>query len=286
VQAIIWGKSSPEYLKAAAKGLEASGYRVKFLRPHVRDVESSIEPADLVVVAGTRLQSAEVRDLYQANGTRVLVIDAPPIRLQGFYAVTPWRVNNIPATAVAERLGLIGHVEPVRNPGWKVLVCGQTAEDAAHLLTKDELRRFYGDTLRLLSRKWGSDLVEWRSHPRNPMAFEGVGVSEHETIDEALDDGVAALVSFNSTCGITSLLRGVPTYCHPYSFYSEVAEVGLPSPFHLRVPNRDRLWSFLARVMACQWSLEELATSDPWRAAIGRLEVARDADVQQRTAVL
>lgn len=272
--AILWGKSSREDLQASAEGLRACGYETKFLRPQVEDVEGNVEPCDVAVMAGTRLQSAKIRDWYRDAGTRVVVVDAPAIRLEGFHAVTPWRVNNLPRGPVnTDRLHLLSGIEPVRKPGWRVLVCGQTPEDAAHLLTQDELRGWYAQTLALLGAAWGAEHVLWRPHPHNDgLHFEGFGRSQHETIDEALEDGVAAVVTFNSTTGLRALIRRVPVFCHPFSFYAGVAEVGLPSPFNLRVPDRDRLLSFLSRVLYSQFSRDELTTEFPWRYVLGRME--------------
>jgi hypothetical protein len=258
-----------------AEGLEALGYQPVFQRPGVW-TEHQAEDFDVVVTMGTRLHSALIRDLYQDRGVPVLVLDLPPIRREGFWALWPYKINIVPTEAPPDRLGLIDF-KVRRERGEDILVLGQKAGDAAHGMDREQIRSWFGRTLEMLVTKHPKRRVVWRPHPQYPIGMEGYDNSDPrtESLDDALEN-VGATVTFNSTAGIRSILDGIPTFVNFTCFYRDAASGTKLPAMDKRdaLPPRDTLEDFFSRLTHCVWSEDELRTPAPYAETLARMEAA------------
>lgn len=253
---------------AVAEGLRALGYEPTFRRPQVwRDHED--EDFQLVVTNGLKIHSRRIARAYQKRGVPVLVVDLPPIRKPGLWALWPGRINALPVSAPMNRLDLL------EFDSWALgdyaLVCGQKAGDAAHEMESATLADYFGRTVSMLQTKHPGKVV-WRPHPEHPLPLPvETSDPDEETLDEALD-GCGALVTFNSTCGIRSLELGIPTFSAHESYYRELCPPGLPAlGGRDPVPDDERRCGFFARLSHVCWRESELATAEPWAETLGRV---------------
>ena len=139
----------------------------------------------------------------------------------------------------------------------KILLCGQKGGDAAHSFSREQIVDWFGAvSVRLKAEHPECDVV-WRPHPKEPFSLywcdeqDPLGLP----LEEALDDpDLFKVVTINSTCGVLALERGIPVECHPKSFYAHLS--GHPIPRGRR--------QFFHRLTHCQWTLDELATAEPF----------------------
>ncbi len=266
----VFGLVNREPMPAVAEGLRAAGFEPVFQRASVWTEDQAL-PLDLAVTADLKAWGLRIARHYRGEGVPVLTVDLPPIRRPGLWALWPGEVNHVPADAPADRLHLVKLEQ--REPGQRVLVCGQKANDAAHGMSLQNLQRYFARTVKLLQAKHGRDRVVWRYHPQQPIAFDAVtSYPEAETIAEALNGDVGAVVTYNSTCGIEGLAAGLPVFSDPSSFYREVSSPGLPELGGKDRPAPpERVREFFSRLTHTVWTTDELATAEPWLETLERV---------------
>lgn len=268
MRAGIFGRPGVKPMGAVADGVRALGAEPVFQRPQVWR-EHEAEDFGLIVTMGLRLHSGNIARLYRERGVPVLTVDLPPIRREGLWAVWPGRINALPATAPPDRLGLVTFER--RKAGESVLVCGQKADDAAHGMDTTTLIDYFGRTVSMLKAKHPGRRIIWRPHPQQPLSLSAeTSDPESETLEEALA-GCGALVTFNSTCGITSLAAGIPTFAAREAYYRELCAPGLPEMGGRDpAPDDEARVAFFSRLTHVCWTEEEIATGRPLEETLGR----------------
>lgn len=271
----IWARERPD-TESIALGGRALGWDVSWHRP----VSLDLEPADVVVVLTRKGIPGEIAAAYEARGVPVLVFDLPPARLsrmRSWRALWPGRVNRLPEPDYdrAARIGLVPGGD--RSGGSEVLLCGQAPDDAAHGLDVSGLADWY-EAAAAAIRKAAPDLtITWRPHPLWVRSLEGVDRSEHPDeidLERALDRPLAAVVSYNSTCGIVAMLAGHRVLCDPSAFYAAASQGAPRNAGSMRPRNLVAIRDVLAGCAAVQWSPAEIETGAPLVRALEALEVA------------
>jgi hypothetical protein len=265
---VIYGKPRQQECAAVAEGLSALGTAVSWRSAAYADPQDDyFDDVDLAVTFGQRLWSAAMARAYRDNGVPVVTVDLPPLRLNGYphshRAVWLNHVNWMPAEPCPpdrlDRMHL--RFNERRDPGSAgVLVCGQTEDDAAHGMGAVALREWARSTCVAAGDFYP---VTWRPHPRCQFTVGGFQMSKpEEPIEEVLRRDWRAVVTFNSTVGLSTILAGLPVFCAPTCFYSELANVslaGLPVP---GFPDIGQLVRFFSRLAYVQWSFDEISSGE------------------------
>lgn len=267
MRVVVFGKPRQRECKAVAEGFTALGAAVSWLTPKGQPGDEATYPdADYVVTFGQRLHSGRIASEYRRRGTAVLTIDLPPIRVNGMAEThrALWldRVNWMPkGRCEHDRINELGVTFRPLNYGRDVLLCGQTESDAAHGMGPVELREWANAQAETVG-EWHR--VVWRPHPQGHFHLDGWPArTVGECIETVLQLGWHAVVTYNSTVGLTALLYGVPVFCDPSSFYSELCSTSLARITEPRWPSiADRL-EFFSRLAYTQWTFDELAGGEP-----------------------
>ena len=270
MRAVIYGKPRQRECSAVAEGLTALGHSVLWRNHGYFSEGDALPDVDLVVTFGQRLHSAAVAREYRSMGVPVLTVDLPPVREpvedheQAYRALWLDHVNWLPDERCSDDRAIrIGW--PVRSQragrGRRVLVCGQTADDAAHGMDAASVHEWARSTLEAIAE---FHPVDWRPHPRHQFTVPGFEAQSYgQSLDETLYRGDWwAVVSFNSTAGLTALMQGIPIFCDESCFYSEVANTSLSAISDPWFPTRGQLAGFFSRLAHVQWTFDELASGE------------------------
>ena len=265
----LFAKCNHGGMSRLAAGARQIGLEPVWCAPKYWAESNYDESLGLIVTLGTKLHSKRIADCYRAAGVPVLAMDLPAIRPREFKYPFPtyalWRdsINNIPQGVADDSRLFIADPKPPRGKlGRRILVCGQKADDAAHGMGTAELREYFRHTVRMIRDKHGDARpIIWRAHPEEPFPCPDAH-DESEATEGPLEDllaerSIGAVVTFNSTCGITALASRLPVFCDEQSFYAEVANTGLPNGRDVE-PNWDKVDAFLSRVAWTQFTLDEL----------------------------
>lgn len=274
MRVVVYGKPRQRECAAMAEGCEALGHRVTWRNHGWWDEAGDyFEDAGLVVTFGQRLWSGVIADAYRRRGVPVLTVDLPPIRREGYRALWLDRINWMPAGKCdADRLAKMRlHFSPLRDAGDTILVCGQVSGDAAHQMNAKQMRTWAESVIGYL-RDAGYSVL-WRPHPQDPFPIDGVRRSDPDTpLEEELRLGTWAIVTHNSTSGITSILEGVPVVCAPDCFYAELCSDSLECMADPYWPTLAERWDFFSRLAYVQWTFDELASGEAMRFVLGQTD--------------
>jgi hypothetical protein len=268
-RAVIYGKPRQRECAAVAEGLESLGAAVQWRNHGYFSPGDVLADVDVAVTFGQRLHSAVAAQCYRDAGVPVLTVDLPPIRDTGsdedqkYRSLWLDRVNWLPTgPCPADRMTEMGIEYPAgrREGGRTVLVCGQTEADAAHGMGAVEIRAWSQSTLDAVGEFYP---VLWRPHPKCIFAVDGHSAwSVGQPLEVILRDHWRAVVTFNSTAGLTALRLGIPVFCDPSCFYAELGNVSLAGLSEPRFPTVDEFVGFFSRLTYTQWTFEELANGE------------------------
>ena len=274
-RAVVYGKPRQRECAAVAEGLRALGAAVTW-RNHGYLTEGDIFPdMDVAVTFGQRLHSATAARMYRELGIPVLTVDLPPLRVgeMGETHRALWlnHVNWMPGPCPPDRLERLGlRFRERREDARRVLVCGQTDDDAAHGMGPVEMREWARETLTAVDEFYP---VTWRPHPRNVFKVAGFSaMTLAQSFAEVIREGWRAVVTYNSTVGLQALLEGIPVFCSPRSFYARLGNVSLVGLHNPKFPAIGELMSFFSRIAYVQWTFEELASGEALRFILPRAE--------------
>lgn len=267
----LFGSHSRAECRAIASGAQALGWSVVWQRVEVWTPDQA-QDFDAVATFGLRYRSGEVRDFYAARGVPCIVIDLPALRIADHFALWPGEVNALPRSGDASRLERVEFKSVPLGEG--VLICGQVGGDRAHELSKGEMKAWAAMTFQNVRARCISKRIVWRPHPHQKFYVAGC---ESENPESRSFEGAlcsrefGAVVTFNSTCGVTALRHGVPVHCDESSFYRCLAQkTPYPSDRKPSLPSSTRRNRFFARLMSSQWTLKEIAGGDPIGATLNR----------------
>lgn len=272
---VVYGRESNLVVAALVRGLRAAKYRVTVQRAELFRPDEAVKEPDRVVVSGLRGKYTEVKEYYRAAGVPIIVREAPHLRdtdrLPEVDGLAP-RYQRLsldthawlpPFDCDADRFDALNlSIGAVAELGSKLLICGQTDRDTQHGKTVDELAAWLSAALPAVKERTGLMPV-WRPHPRAPEApMPGADLQEQDPaelpISEALLEA-GAVLTYNSTVGLTASRLGIPVYCggpatyRPLAYTVESAEVRPPE-----ATGEDATRGLLARVAYTQWTLPEI----------------------------
>ena len=281
MRVVAYGKPRQAEPAAVAEGFRSLGHSVTWRNHGYWDEGDFDAYADAVVTFGQRLWSARIADAYRAAGVPVLTVDLPPLRTDGFAEYRAlWldHVNWLPGHRCPcdrlERLHL--DFKPHREDGRGVLLCGQCADDAAHGMDATDLRQWAQATAEAIGE---FDSVTWRPHPRDQFSLDGFEASDSSVpFGDVLEQDWRAVATFNSTCGLTALVEGVPVVCDSSCFYGEVANTSLSALGEPHWPLLGDRVEFFCRVAYSQWKFDELRSGEAVHFVLN--EIARDGGMR------
>lgn len=143
-------------------------------------------------------------------------------------------------------------MEPWRDDGEYVLIC---PPDAAYAARQGFCERLWLDNVKAMLREH----TDRRLKVRRRETAEDNPVTLREELENAF-----ALVTHHSNAAVEAICAGVPVFTTGYCAAREMAETDLTAiedPFY---PDNRTEWA--ARLAAAQWTLEEIAAGDAWRA--------------------
>ncbi|WP_145266064.1 hypothetical protein [Calycomorphotria hydatis] len=151
---------------------------------------------------------------------------------------------------------------PWRDPGEKILICGQVPWDSSVLHIN--YHQWLKQTISELRRHTDGKLV-FRPHPlaKNIISEEEVSCSfsNHTALEEDLETAKAT-VSFNSNASVESIIMGIPTFVFDRGAMAlPVANTLLQNINYPYMPERQQWVNDLAY---SQWDLEEIASGKTW----------------------
>lgn len=256
-----------------AEGFTALGHAVTWHGVNGFTADDVID-TDVAVTFGQRLWSGEIAKAYRSIGVPVLTIDLPPIRREGYRALWLNHVNWIPESSCPPyRLQMLGVRLGVRERGRGFLVCGQKGGDAAHEMSKGQIRQWAETACRHAKG------AVWRPHPQEVFDLRGVPMSDprNHSLDEILRRNWRALVTFNSTCGWEALIRGIPVVCSPTAPYAQACSTSLADLENPKRPSvRERI-ALLSRAAFTQWTWDELASGEAQNFVLNQLQFRQAA---------
>jgi hypothetical protein len=144
-------------------------------------------------------------------------------------------------------------VQPWRNSGRNVLICPQSLE-FMRITTK-------------LTTNWDTKVFDiLRKHTRKPLVFRRKVNGKIDSVKPALADAYA-VVTHSSTAAIEALIAGVPAFTtgQESAVWDLTAHdlMQIDAPYYPSVEVRQ---SRIDAIAAHQWTLDEMARGDAWRA--------------------
>jgi hypothetical protein len=127
---------------------------------------------------------------------------------------------------------------------------------------------FYGIDL----DEWVNDTIETiKKYTDRPIevrerAKERIARVEHNTLKDALDRDVFALVTFNSVAATEAVLHGIPSFTlAPSNAASPVCLQDLSKIETPYYPDKDKVYAWASHLAYGQYHIDELKNGDAWR---------------------
>lgn len=265
-----------EVLTAFAKGGEAVGLDLDYV--FLDDEKGRARIYDIAVVFGIRktrvpksFPRGDVIDAHRKQGKTIVVLERGFVHRDRYFSAGFGGINgradfNNEARGADRWLQLETPLEPMRNGGSHIVLCGQVPWDASVQHT-DHIG-WIAEASRKL-RDFTDLPILFRPHPLAADSTPSFIGTERSTgpLDNDLA-GAAAVVTFNSNTGVEALIRGIPVLS-----FDEGSMVYSVTPHEFRIlpalirgkcllPDRGQWANNLAYA---QWNLEEMAQGLPWR---------------------
>jgi hypothetical protein len=299
-------------LAPSSEGLRHLGLSISHGIPHCWNPADGPFDVDLLVTVGMRRPHAEARERYVKRGIPWMSFDMPHVRgvagdarlyteshawlpdVEGL----PSRRDRLPVTARSRGDVAVGSAakklptkkrsrskkaatappsaapEAVKLAG-SVLVIGQMPHDSSHGMNSTQLAEWAEGAFELAHEFYPDAGVVWRPHPKSasvtPKGFDRVSNPHQETIAEAIEAARLVCV-YSSTAGLEALIAGCPVVAWGPSCYRDLcAKPGeIAEAEH---PGVEAVEALLERIAYTQWSLDELATGEPFRFVLEQMGV-------------
>lgn len=271
---VVYGRESNEVAAAIVAGLRNAGHKVTVQRAELFRPNEAVKNPDRVVVSGLRGKYTDVKMHYREVGIPIIVREAPHFRDTD---------RVVPGDGTApryQRLSLDSHawIPPFDCPpdrfkalnlalatkppaGRNLLICGQTDRDTQHGKTLREIAAWLSEAVPAIQRMTGLPPV-WRPHPLAPAAPKPLAsMPEQRPADMPLSEALAnagALLSYNSTLGLTALRMGIPVYCGGPATYRDAAVVVGGENSGPEISSEADVRALMARIAYTQWTMAEL----------------------------
>jgi len=228
---------------------------------------------DLYISNGMRNPTPEIVEILNRKGRDLMIYDLGYMLRskagynKGYYQIGLNRIGWVPNfECPSDRFDNLGiELKPVRvdRSNRRVLVCAQKPGDAQHGMDKAEMDKF---CLNLCRQVQGMGYVPvYRPHPMMKNIIEGYEISEHETLEEAVES-CQFMISYNSTSGVEALLAGKPVVaidpdCHYQELACQLGAIGELT----NVPDIEQMKAYFSRLAYAQWKLSEIRTGLPFQ---------------------
>lgn len=258
----------PQYgvLESMRKGFVATHNLPIWRRADVFTEQCYEKQFDIVVCNGLRGRYAAINETFTKHEKPVIVTDLGYIRKNpGYFQVGLGRIGWLPTFACPRdrldklELQINRRKEKTLKSVKKVLICGQRPDDAAHNLDEKQLINYYMGFVPRLRDMFPDVKVIWRPHPDSTLKLGGCdGTSRGDLLAELEDTD--AIITYNSTTGLTGIIEGIPVICHHSAYYSELCQIDLAHK--LELPSLDQVERFLSRVAYAQWTAPEMESGE------------------------
>jgi hypothetical protein len=240
----------PHYRRDAfVSGLRAAGF-------DVRQGLFNPQPGDCVVMWNRYSGNDEIGSRFEAAGASVLVAENGYLPLrddQGrqHYAISLSQHHHGGNTAGASALRRTPPFSPWREKGDHILICAQ---------------RGFGSRV-MQCKGWADRIsVELRGRTKRPIRLRRHPGNQPPEVPLERDlDGCHAVVIWSSNAGIGALLAGVPVFYGAPKWIASEAALPLAGA-DLEKPFLGDRTAGLANALANQWSIDEIASGEAFRA--------------------
>jgi len=266
-----------EVLSSFAEGLFLCG-DIEFTNKHIKLLDDYNEPNEVAVVFGKGKYAVQdsrrrqrVIDGQRQARKKIIIIEKGYINRDDYYSVGFNDINgwadfrNTEITDPTRTTELKIDIKPWRKKGEYILLIGQVPWDAS--VQDSDHQQWLEDTVEDLQTMFNFPIV-FRPHPLAPEAIKSLeGVrSSNSSLKEDFEKAYA-VVTFNSTTAVESVIEGIPTFVADRgSMAWDVGNIDmalLDDPF---CPDRTE---WLNRLSYAQWTKEEMRTGLPWLHLMG-----------------
>lgn len=142
-----------------------------------------------------------------------------------------------------------------KKPGSKILL----------IMSTEKPFEYYGTT----KDQWvNSTIATLRQHSDREIVVRekaGRGERTNDTIYDALDKDIHAVVTYNSIAAVEAIQYGIPAFCTAPTAASAVSTGDFSQIENPRKPNEDIIYKWLSSVAYGQFSLNEILTGQAWK---------------------
>jgi len=232
------------------------------------------KPSDIAVVFGKEKYAVpdskrrgNVIAQQSSLGKKVIIIEKGYINRDKYYSIgfdninghADFRNKNITSPDRADLLNV--ELKPwKKHTGKYILLIGQVPWDAS--VQDTDHQQWLDDTVADLQTMFNFPIL-FREHPLAKDAIkppEGVNLSTHSLEHDLVD--AFAVVTFNSTTAVESIIAGVPTLVADKG--SVAWEIGNLEIALLDDPFCADRTSWLNKLAYAQWNVEEMRSGAPW----------------------
>ena len=156
-----------------------------------------------------------------------------------------------------DRLKMFGYKYKGRKKGNKILICPPSLKvmDMFGQPSPEEWTQEVSKQLRTYTNR----PIEIRLKPNRTERVTS------KTIQQALNDDVHCLITYNSIAAIEAMMEGVPAIVLGQNAASVICETHLSNVDHPRFPNKETMDAFMAHLSYCQFSVPEMESGFAWR---------------------
>ena len=149
-----------------------------------------------------------------------------------------------------------------RKPGSKILL----------VMSTEKPFEFYGDD----RQQWIDNTISTiQQHTDRPIVIRekaGRGERTNDTIYDALDDDIYALVTYNSIAAVEAIQHGIPAFSLAPTAASPVSSTDLTQIENPPRPDEDLVYRWLSSIAYAQFSLDEIITGRAWEMVLENAE--------------
>jgi len=156
-----------------------------------------------------------------------------------------------------DRLKTIGYKFKKFTPGKKILIC-PPSEKIMQLFDQPSPEEWTKQTVEQL-KKFTDRPIEVRL---KPIRSERVS---NNTIEQALDNNVHCLVTYNSIAATEAIMNGKPAIALGPNSAHVICNSSLSDVENLNIPSQDEVESYMAHLSYCQFNREEMMNGYAWK---------------------
>ncbi len=239
-------------------------------------VGTEYEPCDVAVIWGITskraLQNTAYRDAVRQQQNNTICIERGFVNRENYYSVGWYNTGGLGDYFNSDIYSddrwskLKVELREWKTTGEVILLCGQVPHDTS--VQHIDYRKWLTAAARELLKRSGRKIV-FRPHPLfQDIEIEGVERSNRTLIEDF--ERAFAVVTFNSTTAVDSVIAGIPTYS--FDKRSMAYEVTSHSFKTLDNPPTFEREAWANRLAYTQWHIDEIRQGKPWLHLKNRLQ--------------